>query len=62
MTLWAAYLLLSAQKQFGLIGASVKICCRMLVGGPVAPAIIMLWQRDDAVLGTIDYWGIAKQG
>lgn len=48
--IWAAYLAYRAEKGPSLVGVLEKIFFWTVVGGPIAPAAVLLWERDLAVL------------
>lgn len=47
---WAAFLLYRAKKGLGLFGILMKTVIWSVLGGPITPAIIMLWERDLSLL------------
>jgi hypothetical protein len=47
---WAAFLLYRTNKGRGLFGIAMKTIVWSVSGGPITPAIIMLWERDLSLL------------
>lgn len=47
---WAALLLYRTKKGLGLFGILTKTMIWSVLGGPVTPAIMMLWERDLGLL------------
>lgn len=49
LSIWASYLAYSADNDTTLPGTVFKALFWVVVGGPVAPAVMQLWQRDVAM-------------
>ncbi|KPM40506.1 hypothetical protein AK830_g6039 [Neonectria ditissima] len=50
LIIWAAYHLKSTQESRGWVGIIRKALLWTIVGGPIAPAVMLLWERDAIVL------------
>jgi hypothetical protein len=50
MIIWSGYQLYAAQRVPSAVGIVVKAILLALVGGPVFPALMFLWERDDIVM------------
>ena len=51
MIIWSGYQLYAAQRAPSAVAIVVKATLLALVGGPIFPALMMLWERDDVVMG-----------
>ncbi|KAM5369006.1 hypothetical protein ACJZ2D_009209 [Fusarium nematophilum] len=54
MVIWAAYQLHAVRKQLGITALLLKPFLWALVGGPIFPAVMLLWERDDMVLNSLE--------
>ena len=50
MIVWSGYQLYTAQRAPSAAAIVVKATLLALVGGPIFPALMLLWQRDDIVM------------
>ncbi|KAI1842445.1 hypothetical protein JX266_011340 [Neoarthrinium moseri] len=50
LIVWSAYLVHRAQIGVSILGAIIQIVLWTVVGGPITPAVMLLWQRDVAIL------------
>ncbi|KAK9791696.1 hypothetical protein SCARD494_07485 [Seiridium cardinale] len=61
LIIWATYLLYSTQKSGTPLGVITRVLFWTFIGGPVTPAIMLLWQRDIEVMDAVDYCGFTKR-
>jgi hypothetical protein len=54
MLIWSAYQLHSIRGSPGIIAIGAKTLFFALVGGPIFPALMLLWERDDLALGEVE--------
>lgn len=50
MIIWSGYQLHATRRSPSAVAIVVKAILLALVGGPIFPALILLWQRDDIVM------------
>ncbi|KAF5667214.1 hypothetical protein FHETE_5917 [Fusarium heterosporum] len=55
MTIWSGYQLYSAQKAPSLVRIIFKSAGWALLGGPVFPAVMLLWERDEMILNPLEF-------
>ncbi|RBR21872.1 uncharacterized protein FIESC28_04715 [Fusarium coffeatum] len=51
MIIWSGYQLYATRRSPSAVAIVVKVILFTLVGGPIFPALMLLWQRDDIVMG-----------
>jgi hypothetical protein len=51
MAIWSAYQLASAQRTTSVVAIGIESACWALLGGPIFPALMLLWERDELVMG-----------
>ncbi|KAG5659841.1 hypothetical protein KAF25_002400 [Fusarium avenaceum] len=51
MAIWSAYQLASAQRVATVVAIGIESVCWALLGGPIFPALMLLWERDELVMG-----------
>ncbi|KAM0205679.1 hypothetical protein ACHAQD_009947 [Fusarium lateritium] len=54
MAIWSAYQLASAQRITTLMTIGIESACWALLGGPIFPALMLLWERDELVMGEME--------
>ncbi|KAM0354902.1 hypothetical protein ACHAPU_000739 [Fusarium lateritium] len=55
MAIWSGYQLYSAQKAPSLVRLSLKSVGWALLGGPIFPAVMLLWERDEMILNPLEF-------
>lgn len=55
MVIWSTYQLMAAQRAPNLAITSMKVVFWALLGGPIFPALMLLWERDDIVMDRVEY-------
>jgi hypothetical protein len=54
MLVWSAYQLHSTRGASGILSTIVKSAFYILVGGPIFPALMFIWERDERVIKTLE--------
>jgi hypothetical protein len=57
MAIWSAYQLASAQRTTSIVTIGIESACWALLGGPIFPALMLLWERDELVMGEMEIFG-----
>ncbi|KAH6879520.1 hypothetical protein B0T10DRAFT_582956 [Thelonectria olida] len=60
--IWACYMLHSAQKSSSLGVTLARVAFWMVFGGPIAPAVMLLWERDTRALQSLEQLNEEKKG
>ncbi|KAF4956030.1 hypothetical protein FSARC_11699 [Fusarium sarcochroum] len=55
MVIWSGYQLFSAQRAPSLTVLGIKAVWWALLGGPIFPALMLLWERDDIVMDRLEF-------
>ncbi|KAF4998637.1 hypothetical protein FGRMN_2963 [Fusarium graminum] len=55
MAIWTGYQLYSAQKAPSLVRIGFKSLGWALLGGPILPAVMLLWERDEMILNPLEF-------
>ncbi|KAH6986515.1 hypothetical protein BKA56DRAFT_479769 [Ilyonectria sp. MPI-CAGE-AT-0026] len=61
MLIWAAYQLHTVQRPSSVIATSLKAVLWTLVGGPIFPALVFLWERDKIVLDRLELYNLYEK-
>ncbi|KAF5003171.1 hypothetical protein FDECE_10239 [Fusarium decemcellulare] len=54
MVIWASYQLSMARGSSSATARGLKVLLWTLVGGPIFPALMILWERDDIIMGRLE--------
>jgi hypothetical protein len=61
MIIWSGYQLFVAQRAPSVAVIGIRVMMLALVGGPIFPALMLLWERDDIVMSKMNLSTSRKQ-
>lgn len=62
MLVWSAYQLHSLRESSGLLTTAFKAVLYILVGGPIFPSLMFIWERDERVIKALELESRKQEG